>query len=105
TRTALANASTVGRSAGVANPENVPTYLTRLHNLGLVEFAAPDDSIAMQFDILAADPMVQAAEASVEARGLGTPRLVRKAVVMAQLGSQCWAASDPTTRSIHPAAG
>ena len=105
TRTVLANASTVGRSSGVANPENVPTYLSRLHNLGLVEFGAPDDSIAMQFDILAADPAVQAAEASVEARGLGSARQVRKTVTMSALGKQFWAASDPTSSSPRPTSG
>lgn len=105
TRTVLANASTVGRSSGVANPENVPTYLTRLHHLGLVEFTAPDDSIAMQYDILAADPAVQAAEAAVEARGLGSARLVRKTLTMSALGKQFWAASDPTASSPRPTSG
>ena len=39
-RTLLANASSVGRQAGLVSPDNVPTYLTRLHGFGLIEFGA-----------------------------------------------------------------
>jgi hypothetical protein len=99
TRTVLANASTVGRSAGVVTPDNVPTYVTRLHGFGLVEFGPPDESISMQFDILATDSLVQAAEATIEARRMGTPRLVRKTLTITRFGREFWAATDPS----HPA--
>jgi hypothetical protein len=92
----LANASTVGRSAGVVSPESVPTYITRLHNFGLVEFGPPDDSLGTQFDILAADSTVQAAQATAEARHHGSPRLVRKTLTISQFGRDFWAASDPS---------
>jgi len=95
-RPVLANASTVGRSAGVSNPDNVPTYVTRLHNFGLVEFGPPSDSLGTQFDILAADSAVQAAQATAEARHLGTPRLVRKTLTISPFGKDFWAASDPS---------
>jgi hypothetical protein len=95
-RPVLANASTVGRSAGVSNPDNVPTYVTRLHNFGLVEFGPPSDALGTQFDILAADSAVQAAQATAEARHLGTPRLVRKTLTISPFGKDFWAASDPS---------
>jgi hypothetical protein len=96
TRPVLSNASTVGRSSGVVTPDNTPTYITRLHNFGLVEFGPPDDTIAMQFDILAADSAVQAAQATVEARRLGSPRLVRKTLTISPFGRDFWAATDPS---------
>jgi hypothetical protein len=96
TRTVLENACTVGRSAGVVTPDNVPTYVTRLHHFGLVQFGPPDDSIAMQFDILATDSTVQAAEATIEARHLGAVRLVRKTLSISPFGREFWAAADPS---------
>lgn len=100
TRNVLSNASTVGRAAGVVTRDNVPTYLTRLHNFGLVEFGPADDEIAMQYDILAADSEVQAAQQVAESRHLGTPRLVRKSVSISQFGRDFWTATDPArTRS------
>ncbi|MDT4935741.1 MAG: hypothetical protein QOK11_3633 [Pseudonocardiales bacterium] len=97
TRVVLANASTVGRSAGVVTPDNVPTYVTRLQQFGLVQFGPPDDSIAMQFDILATDSAVQAAEASIEARRMGSVRLARKTLSISPFGREFWAAADPST--------
>jgi hypothetical protein len=95
TRSVLTNASTVGRSAGVVTPDNVPTYVTRLQTFGLVEFGPPDDALSMQFDILAADSKVQAAQATIESGHLGSPRLVRKSLAISQFGREFWAASDP----------
>lgn len=96
TRTVLANASTVGRQAGVMSPDSTPTYVTRLYRFGLVEFGPPTDALAMQFDILATDTAVQAAEATVEARREGSPKHVRKALTMSQFGKEFWAACDPS---------
>jgi hypothetical protein len=94
-RVVLANVSTVGRSAGVVSPDNVPTYLTRLHNFGLIEFGPPDEALSVQYDILATDNTVRAAEATAEARRLGAPRLVRKTVTLSALGREFWTATDP----------
>jgi hypothetical protein len=98
-RTVLANASSVGRAAGVATPDSVPAYVTRLHQFGLVEFGPADDAIAMQFDILAADSAVQAAEASVEARREGSAKHIRKTLTISSLGRDFWAACDPSRSS------
>jgi hypothetical protein len=102
TRTVLANASTVGRSAGVVSPDNVPAYVTRLHNFGLVEFGPADDELSVQFDILAADSTVQAAQSSAEARRLGSPRLVRKTLTISPFGRDFWAAADPSRAGAGP---
>ena len=101
-RPVLANASTVGRSAGVSNPDNVPTYVTRLHNFGLVEFGPPNEALSTQYDILAADSAIQAAQAAVEARRLGSPRLIRKSLSISQFGKDFWAATDPTGTGAGP---
>lgn len=95
-RSVLSNASTVGRAAGVVTTDNVPTYLTRLHNFGLIEFGPPDDEISIQYDILGADSEVQAAQSVAEKRHIGTPRLVRKSVAISQFGQDFWKAANPT---------
>lgn len=102
-RVVRANVSTVGRSAGVVTPDNVPTYITRLHSYNLVEFGPPEDSIAYQYDILATDATVQAAEATIEARKLGSPRLVRKTLSISPFGREFWAAADPARPTLGPA--
>ena len=95
-RTVLANASTVGRSAGVTTPDNVPHYVTRLHQLGLVEFLPEKNELAMQYDILASDSLVTAARNGIESRNEGSPRIVRKTVALSAFGREFWAASDPS---------
>ncbi|MEO8889262.1 MAG: Abi-alpha family protein [Jatrophihabitantaceae bacterium] len=95
-RTELAHASTVGRNAGVANPENTPTYLTRLLGFGLVRFGSEDSTLGTEYEILATDASVQAAQATAEARKHGSVRLARGTVSLTDLGRQFWVASDPS---------
>jgi hypothetical protein len=95
-RMVLANASTVGRSAGVVTPDNVPTYLTRLLGFGLIELGPLDDSISFQYDILATDSTVQAAETAIGERRLGSVRMIRKTLSISQFGRDFWAATDPS---------
>jgi hypothetical protein len=66
-----------------------------LHNFGLIEFGPPDEALSVQYDILATDNTVRAAEATAEARRLGAPRLVRKTVTLSALGREFWTATDP----------
>jgi hypothetical protein len=94
-RTVLANASTVGRAAGVIAPDDTPTYVTRLHRFGLVQVTAEDPALAMQYDVLAIEAAVQAAIAGVEAARSGTPRLSRKTLLLSAFGREFWAAADP----------
>ncbi len=95
TRTVLANASAVGASAGVAEPENTATYLSRLKNLGLVEFGGAVDGLAAQYTKLAADDTVRAARTSVEKAKLGSAKVVRKSVTLSALGREFWTACAP----------
>lgn len=96
TRTELAHASTVGRNAGVSNPDNTPTYLERLLGFGLIQFGPEDGTLGTEYEILATDPSVQSAQARAEARKQGSVRLVRGTVALSDLGRQFWEASDPS---------
>ena len=90
----LANASTVGRAAGLAELEQVPTYLSRLRRFGLVEFGPADASLASEYDLLHSDPAVRAAQAAGVVRA-GSVRTVEKTVRLSPLGRQFWEASAP----------
>ncbi len=102
-RTVLANASSVGRLAGVTSLDNVSTYITRLNSFGLVHLLPEDPALITQYEILATEADVQAAEASIEAGRAGSPKLVRKTLVLSQFGRQFWQASAPTTADPRPA--
>lgn len=95
TRTVLGNASTVGAAANVALAENVPTYLSRLDSLGLLDFTQPIDDLDAQFAALLEDPRVRTARADAENGKLGTARIVRKAVTLSPLGREFWSACAP----------
>jgi len=96
----LANASTVGRTAGVVTPDNVPTYLTRLQGLGLLEFGPPDDTLGVQYDILATDPAVRQARSTADAGRRNSAKIVRKTVRLSPLGREFWAATDPSRTAL-----
>ncbi len=95
-RTVVANASTVGRSVGVGTPDNVPTYLTRLLNFGLIEFGPEDDSFDTQYDILGADDTVRRPRDNAGMARSTATRLVRKTVGISPFGREFWTASDPS---------
>ena len=101
TRTVLANASTVGSAAGVALPDNVPTYLTRLNSLGLLDFSQPIDDLDTQFAALLEDPRVRTARAEAENGKLGSARLVRKSVTLSPLGREFWSACAPESAPVR----
>ena len=90
-RTVLANASTIGKNAGVANPSFGPTYLSRLYRLGLVDIGEDDPDLGDQYDILLTEPMVRKAAAAAK-----RARFIRHTVSISALGSQFWAECDPT---------
>jgi hypothetical protein len=101
-RVLLKNASAVGRQAGLVAPDNTPTYLTRLQGFGLVEFAPEDESLAVQYDILATDSTVQDARNGVESRRRGGIRLPRKTLQLSAFGKQFWTAADPSRPALPP---
>jgi Abortive infection alpha len=97
-RAVLANASTVGGAAGIALPRNTPTYLSRLHGLGLVEFGPANDALADDYTRLADDEAVRDARRRIETGRLGSVRLARKTVTLSALGREFWAACAPSGR-------
>lgn len=101
TRTVLTNASTVGAAAGVSLPDNVPTYLSRLDTLGLLDFSQPIDDLDDQFAALLEDPRVRTARAEAENGKLGSARLVRKSVTLSPLGREFWSACAPESAPVR----
>ncbi|KAA9161910.1 DUF4393 domain-containing protein [Amycolatopsis acidicola] len=93
-RILLRNASTVGISAGVTLPDEVPSYLTRLAGLGLVDITDDDPVLSAQHEILATDELVRAAQASAK-----RTKLIRHTVRLSRFGSRFWAACDPAVRT------
>lgn len=98
-RVLLANASSVGRQAGLVSPENTPTYLTRLAGFGLVEFGGEDDDLATLYDILAAESHVRHIVDGASRRRGGSVRIDRKTLRMSEFGHRFWTAADPTGTS------
>lgn len=90
-RFVLRNASTVGKSAGVSLPDQVPGYLTRLIGLGLVDVDEEVPSLETQYEILLTDETVRAAEKQVK-----RAKFVRRTVHISRLGAQFWQACDPS---------
>ncbi|MTD58655.1 DUF4393 domain-containing protein [Amycolatopsis sp. RM579] len=96
-RILLHNASTVGKAAGVTLPEEVPSYLTRLAALGLVDVTAAEPALSSQYEVLATDELVRAAAASVK-----RPKLVRHTVRLSVFGARFWAVCDPGVEVTNP---
>jgi hypothetical protein len=101
-RVLVAHASAVGRQAGLVSPDNTPTYLGRLHGFGLVEFGPEDESLRVQYEILATDATVQGARNKIDARRRGAVKLVRKVVQLSTFGRDFWAATDPSRPALPP---
>jgi hypothetical protein len=90
----LDNASTVGRSAGVALPEQVPLYITHLHSLGLVEEGPEDESLRELYDIAETDSTVRAV---VDRADVGAVRTVRRTLRLSTTGHALWEACQVET--------
>lgn len=95
----LRNASSVGKHAGVAAPEYVPAYLTRLYRMGMVDIGDEDPALADEYDILLTDQLVRDAEERARQARKGAARIVRRTVAISDLGGRFWQASDPTVQS------
>lgn len=93
-RILLRNASTVGTAAGVTLPDEVPSYLTRLAGLGLVDVTGEDAALSSQYEILTTEEVVREALATVK-----RAKLVRHTVRLSRFGSRFWAACDPAIRT------
>lgn len=87
----LRNASTVGKTAGIALDEEVPAYVTRLIGFGLAERHEEAADLAEQYDVLLHEPVVR--EALLSAKRSKT---VRRTLRVTRLGSDFWRACDPS---------
>lgn len=91
-RVVLQNASNVGRAAGVAAPSLVPTYVTHLIHLGLVEAGREDPVLHEEYEILSTDADVTCARDEAAKAGRRKPRVVRGTLQMSTLGRDFWTA-------------
>lgn len=90
----LANASTVGRAAGVALPEYVPWYVSHLHRLGLVRIGPESERLEDTYEILMTEALVREAQESSP-----DSKVVRRSLVMSPLGDALWSAGQaPSAR-------
>jgi hypothetical protein len=95
TRVVLANASTVGRVAGVHLNSAVPVYVTHLRDLGLVEEGPQDDTLSDQYALLGGEDYARRAEsAGQHGSRLGT-KVIRRTLHISPLGEELWAACLP----------
>lgn len=94
-RTVLANASTVGRVAGVHLNSAVPVYVTHMRDLGLVEEGPQDDTLSDQYALLGSEDYARRAETEAQdSTRLGT-KVIRRTLHISPLGAELWAACRP----------
>lgn len=94
-RTVLANASTVGRVAGVHLNSAVPVYVTHMLDLGLVEEGPGDDTLTDQYALLSSEDYARRAESEgQDSNRLGT-KTIRRTLQISPLGAELWAACRP----------
>ena len=103
-RTVLANASTVGRVAGIHLNSAVPVYLSHLRELGLVQEGPHNDALADQYALLANEDYVRAAIDATEDRMLRGAKVVQRTVRLSSLGAELWAACRPGEPATSPGA-
>lgn len=89
----LANASTVGRAAGVSLPQHTPLYLSRLILAGLAAIGPEgDDKMYDEYEMLLTDAAVNLALAQAR-RGVRSARVIRRTVRITALGQEMWDAA------------
>jgi hypothetical protein len=89
----LANASTVGRAAGVSLPHHTPLYVSRLVRAGLAQLG-PEGGPGMydDYEMLLTDAAVNAAVVRAR-RGIRSARVLRRTVRISELGWELWEAA------------
>lgn len=90
-QTLLRNASTVGKTAGIALDDEVPAYVSRLIGFGLAERQEEAVDLAEQYDILLNEPAVRQAMLSAK-----RSKTVRRTLRASGLGLAFWNACDPS---------
>ncbi|WP_253869894.1 Abi-alpha family protein [Mycobacterium sp. 1164966.3] len=91
-RAVLENAALIGRTANVALPEMVPTYISHLLSLGLVEIGPEDPDLKDEYEILSAEPTVLRSIESAS-RGPLPAKVEKLTLTLSPLGQSLWAAT------------
>jgi len=91
-RAVLENASLIGRTANVALPDMVPSYVSHLLSLGLVEIGPEDPDLKDDYEVLMAEPSVLAA-VKAASRGPLAAKIEKFTLTLSGLGQSLWAAT------------
>ncbi|MBP1817535.1 hypothetical protein J3E61_001098 [Mycobacterium sp. OAE908] len=91
-RAVLENASLIGRTANVALPGMVPSYVSHLLSLGLVEIGPEDPDLKDDYEVLMAEPSVLAA-IKTASRGPLAAKIEKFTLTLSGLGQSLWAAT------------
>lgn len=86
----LANASSLGRDAGVLLRDYVPQYMSEMLALGVFEAGPEDDRLADQYELLLADTQLRKTMDRVRREMKLYPRLQRFSVHMSDYGKALW---------------
>lgn len=98
-RVLLANASDVGRRAGVMFPQQVPAYVSHLVGLGVADIGGEDPELATRYEVLEAEPRVQTARRLAVGSRL-PPANIRKTLEISEFGLGLWeAAKEPSNET------
>jgi hypothetical protein len=92
-RAVLENASLIGRSANVALPAMVPSYVSHLLALGLVEVGPEDPDLKDDYEVLMAETSVLQAIKSAS-RGPLVAKVDKLTLTLSGLGQALWAATS-----------
>lgn len=91
-RAVLENASLIGRTANVALPSMVPTYVSHLLSLGLVEVGPEDPDLKDDYEVLMAETAVLDAIKSAS-RGPLVAKVDKFTLTLSGLGKSLWEAT------------
>lgn len=86
----LANATSLGRDAGVLLRDFVPQYVTGMLDMGVFEVGPEDESLADQYELLMADTQIRVAMARIKKDMKMYPRLQRYSVHLSEFGKGLW---------------
>lgn len=91
-RAVLENASLIGRTANVALPDMVPSYVSHLLSLGLVELGPEDEDLKDDYEVLMAETVVLQA-IKTASRGPLAAKVDKYTLSLSGLGQALWKAT------------
>lgn len=99
----LANASSLGRDAGVLLRDHVPHYMSAMLHMGLLEIQPEDSALAEEYELLQADALVRNTMERIRGDLKMHPRVQKFSVVLSSFGQSLWRDCGPD--NIVPDAG